>query len=764
MFTASRILNLLSIEESIDKKKLEKALKCSKKNERTKLEIAIKALEKLSIIDLDEDGNLTLNPDNDCVKATIRCSSKGYCFAVREDGGDDIYIREHFLNHSWHGDSVLIKVIKEAERRKSPEGIVQCILNRNTSSLICIIKEEASELIAHPLDDRILEDIKLRELDRKYLTKDENKNIVEVKINSYPIAQHNCYGEILRALPLDNGDLGDIEILLTKSNLNKEIVSPKVTLKDLSSSKRKDLTSQECLLFKSWTSDTSPDLPALFVEPLSTGNRVWIHTHAISERYNITGKLDKWLRDRGEAICLGTFWRTLHSEEVINASKFTPEEVNEAVSISIDINNKGEIINWEFCLSRIKPKCFISYPQFEAISKRKPRARTIPNILKPVKDYINQVQTIIFLADKLNSQDHSELEISSDLPMIDSISEMYWEHTGRNFRGWKKCLTNTDPQSILNTYIKAANKIWFKHSYLHNIPSITTENNKLEPSKLNDLIKSALSLNLDFQLDDNGFVNPSEFLESVKDFKHKRIFHKIIKQIIKDKDIKVSSDLISEDLLQLKETKIKDLTLQSPWCNPILFYLDLMNQHSLVLLLKDGKNKRNSRDKNLINLGLYESWDQLDWPLFSNTSITQLTSVNSQENLEAIKVAKHKIDSLSSDIISMAKSRKASLLIGKELEGIITAVQSYGFFAEIPPLMIEGLVHVSTLNDDWYEYRSRQNLLIGRKNKKHYKLGDEVILEISKVDLLRNQVDLIVKDKIEPIITTAELADHSLSK
>ena len=46
------------------------------------------------------------------------------------------------------------------------------------------------------------------------------------------------------------------------------------------------------------------------------------------------------------------------------------------------------------------------------------------------------------------------------------------------------------------------------------------------------------------------------------------------------------------------------------------------------------------------------------------------------------------------------------------------------------------------MNDDWYEYRSRQNRLVGRRNRRIYQLGDEVVVKVTKVDVLRNQIDL----------------------
>ena len=93
-------------------------------------------------------------------------------------------------------------------------------------------------------------------------------------------------------------------------------------------------------------------------------------------------------------------------------------------------------------------------------------------------------------------------------------------------------------------------------------------------------------------------------------------------------------------------------------------------------------------------------------------------------------------------MISIKQVRKADNLIGIIYSGLIVTVQSYGFFVEIPELFVEGLVHVSTLNNDWYEYRSRQNQLIGRKSKKSYKVGDKIEVKIIKVDILKYQIDL----------------------
>ena len=120
-----------------------------------------------------------------------------------------------------------------------------------------------------------------------------------------------------------------------------------------------------------------------------------------------------------------------------------------------------------------------------------------------------------------------------------------------------------------------------------------------------------------------------------------------------------------------------------------------------------------------------------------NTSISKnIDSLFNKFLIDKLNEYKYKVSQYKSNMISIKKVRKAEKLLGNIYRGFILSVQSYGFFVEISELNVEGLVHVSTLNNDWYEYRSRQSLLIGRKSKKSYKIGDEIEIKIIKVDIL----------------------------
>jgi ribonuclease R len=82
--------------------------------------------------------------------------------------------------------------------------------------------------------------------------------------------------------------------------------------------------------------------------------------------------------------------------------------------------------------------------------------------------------------------------------------------------------------------------------------------------------------------------------------------------------------------------------------------------------------------------------------------------------------------------------------IGLKMDAIITGVADYGFFAQAATLPVEGLVHISTLTDDYYHFDEGTHSLIGGRLKRRYRLGDKVRMEVVRVDLQRLQLDFRV--------------------
>jgi ribonuclease R len=91
--------------------------------------------------------------------------------------------------------------------------------------------------------------------------------------------------------------------------------------------------------------------------------------------------------------------------------------------------------------------------------------------------------------------------------------------------------------------------------------------------------------------------------------------------------------------------------------------------------------------------------------------------------------------------------RKAEFMaerVGDEFDGVVTSVKEYGFYVELNEIFVEGLVHISTLIDDVYEYHERKHRLVGERTKRTYRLGDEVRVVVNRVDRLRHLIDFSI--------------------
>ena len=761
MTSVLKILESLDKEDGLELSKLEKSLKATKKIDRDNLQIAIKALTKLGIVQSINNEKLTFNKDLDFIQGRVRCSSKGYCFVVRDDQGEDIYIREANLNNAWHGDLVIVLITKPGVKRRAPEGSIQCVLQRYNDKLLAKVDldKKTGDLIGYPLDDRIPVTIELEtNFDEKNFSPQKDR-IYEIKINKYPIAQYNAKGSIERELSINAGVEGDIDLLLTKNNISRNIIPPKIAPKRINSKVREDLTSQPSLLFESWESTNSPSLPALFAQPNKGGNRIWIHSPAVSERINMGGKLDQFLKSKGEVICLGNNWLEFLNESLSSASKFKLNEVNEAITLIIDINSNGNITDWKFITSIIRPVKTITPKHLKAINNRKATSKSIPIALKSIKDNLEVVYTLIHSSKLINSNDTISIKLDEQIPNLERLSELQKTFPGRDFHGWSKTYDNTDSQSIMDVYIRLSNNILAKHLIGYKLPFIYKEHEELDTSSINELTKSALVLDNNININIDGTLTISDLIKTFESSPERKILHKLVKHIIPGIHLKLYKYNNHIECNPL-DTKIPMNNIESPWCCPTLNYWNVFNQFILTSLLNDGKSKSSGRSKDYVELGKKDSWRDVNWDIFSTKIQDNINNFSNLTLVQNLNTIRKKSKSFRNNIISIAQGREAQRIIGKEVEAVITGVQSYGFFAEIEDLTAEGLVHVSTLGDDWYEYRSRQNLLIGRKSKKTYQLAQRVNVKVLKVDILKNQIDLeLIKDNDTDLINNEDISN-----
>jgi ribonuclease R len=129
---------------------------------------------------------------------------------------------------------------------------------------------------------------------------------------------------------------------------------------------------------------------------------------------------------------------------------------------------------------------------------------------------------------------------------------------------------------------------------------------------------------------------------------------------------------------------------------------------------------------------------------------------------ELPEIARHtsererRADDAERELVQWKKVRFMADKVGDEFEGYVTGVTAFGLYIELVEHFVEGLVHVSTMADDYYRFVERAHMLRGENKGKLYRLGDKVKVQVVKVDMERRQVDLGLVEILDAVRESEE--------
>ncbi|HIK38779.1 MAG: ribonuclease R [Geminocystis sp.] len=747
-FSIATILSLLSPDKLVSGKQIEKKLGCEDEKDIEKLQIALDVLERIGVL-TKEFGKYRRCIEKDVVEAKLRCSSKGFCFAIQDDeDADDIYIRETHLSNAWNGDRVLVKIIKEGTRRRSPEGEVKVILERaNPSVLARVVQDENGDYMAVPLDDRLLFEIKLKE--NGIPLAETVDHLVHVGILRYPIGQKPPIGKVLRVLGSDAAAAADIDIVSSKHDLPHEF--PEKVLAQASSlsceippqewEKRIDLRELLTITIEPDVM-TEQDLfreTALSLEK-AEDNR-WIlgvHIADVAHFVPEDTPLDREARKRGTAVHLGHKIIPLFPKQVQECASLIPNQERLAISVLVTLDDNGEVLGYHIKPSIVRVDHQLTYKQVQTMISTNSAKPGLESTLELLNHLLFEISPTV----KARRLQKGGFDI-----LLDDVTS-YFKDEGRI--GAIASYPSLPILSLLTELMVLVGRLVAEHFQHLQIPAIYCSQGKPDWDELEDLLKLVANLGLKFQLESEDEIYPMDYYrltqafsnsEQEKILQHEKILHHLLLNSLKS------------NKYTLHPAPHFGLALDSyTHClSPGQRYVDLVNQRILKKVFEQGRDRRTTRVKEGVDLTSSSCHGQIHWKVLPPETESELEadlhSIISHLN-EREKIA----EDAERDLAGLKKAEKMKDCTGKVFRGLITGVQSYGFFVQIieeelhreKPLLVEGLVHVSSLKDDWYEYLPKYSCLVGRRNRLVYRLGDEVEVEVKSVDYYRQQIDLVV--------------------
>jgi ribonuclease R len=734
-FSIATLLAQFVDDKLIAGKNLEKKLGCEDKESIQKLQITLDALEKIGVL-VKERGKYRRMPQEGVVEAKLRCSSKGFCFAIQdEENADDIYVRESHLSNAWNGDRVFVRVIKEGSRRRSPEGEVKLILERANPSLLATVTTKESKYNAIPLDDRLLFELDLKENGQDL--KAALEHLVHVSVLRYPLGQHPPLGKVSKVLGSDAEEAADVDIVSCKHDLPQDFPAKAIAATDKLPSSRipaAEIKNRQDLRDKlTFTIETESNLNttswienAFTLEKTKSGNwQLGIHIADVAHYIEPDEILDRVARKRGIAVNLRKQVLPLYPEKVSKLCSLIPGKNRLTVSVIITLDPQGQIIEYKIAPSVISVDHQLTYQETQAlISDNEKPAKKLAPLVSLLKDLFFTLSPLV----KAQRLQRGGLEVNT--PENHSL----YKDEGRV--GTILNVASLPVHSMLTELTILAGKVVAEHLQALELPGIYCTQAEPDVEELEDLIKLGANLGLDLDL-------------NVADVVTSQDYQRLTAQFATSSAVMVLNYLLQSTFKPvkyfIKPGKHFGLAYEDGYTHcisPGQRYIDLVIQRILKAVFEHGRDRRHSRTKQGVDLTSSSCHGDISWKVLP-PAIQEELETDIKTMLPFLNDREKKAEDAEKDLAGLKKAEQMKERTGKIFEGLITGVQSYGFFVEIEDLLVEGLVHVSSLKDDWYEYRSRNSCLVGRKNRTAYRLGDRVEVEVKSVDYYRQQIDLV---------------------
>ena len=734
-FSITQLLDNFSDDKLVTPKAIEKKLGIGDDNKTVRrLQVALDALEKIGILEKDK-GRYRRIHEEGLVEGRLRCSSKGFCFAIQDvEDAEDIYVRESRLSNAWNGDRVLVRVTKDGVRRRSPEGEVRLILERSNPTLLSTVKLTDDSYRAVPLDDRLLFEVEL-------LPDDENPDLsvaegklVHLEMVRFSLGNHLPIGRILQVLGDDAESTNDIDLVCCKHNLPRRFSAKALTAAaSLPRGVRKADLKHRLDLRKTLTVRIG-NAAAISIAQTETGWDLGVHIPDVATYVTSGSPLDLEAQKRLRSFFLGdTILPMLPEMNVFNQPEYL------AMSVLIKLDHAGNMVSFEIQPSAILVRANLSYQRAQQILDGKDAVDQDA----PSQEIDKEVEELVHLIAKVGSLLQ---ECSNAIRLV--LPQAPSQEADEGVRGLTVVPFTLPIAGTVTEVMILANRAIASHLQSLAIPAIYLRQIAPDQGKIDDWLKLLESMGIAAQIENLEQIQITDL-------------HGILQQLNQiEQD--ASRDILKYLLLSMFKTNEHVLApalhfglglIEQPYVHgvcPQNHYADLLIQRTLHTVFEEGRDRRSIRIKDGVNLRSSTSHGQVNWSVLPPDTERQLI-----EDLEAVLPKLNQADALYhrsiSDLDGLRKAEFMRSHTGENFYGIITSVQSYGFFVEIESLLVEGLVHVSSLKDDWYEFplingkgRARAStLLVGRRSGRQYSLGDRVQVQVKGVDYYRQQIDLV---------------------
>ena len=645
------------------------------------------------------------------VVGRVSTNPRGFGFVEAErpsdDGPTSIFIPGVHLNQAMHGDRVVVRVERARDSDRA-EGRIIRILERGTSAIVGRYdQDERGRGFVVPFDRRLVMDVEVppgESMDAK------PGEMVTLAITTWPTQTRPAQGRVSEVLGDINAPGVDTAVIIRKYNIADQHSDEAVAeaLKLGSAVKPRDVEGRTD--FRDWPTVTidgehARDFDdAISLDKLANGN-YWLAVHIADVSHYVTegSALDKDAYERSTSVYFPE--RAVHmfpSELSTGLCSLKPDVDRLVQSCLMEVDKKtGQVVRYEMHDGVIHSHARMTYTEVSRIlTDRDPVVRKKYAALVPLFERMHELFEILNQRRRRRGSvdfdlKESEIQIGDD-GMIEAIVA-----AERNVA-----------HRLIEEFMLLANETVAEHLEMKGIPTLYRVHEDPDPMKVEEFEQFIGALGY-------ALTAPADRLEP-------RHFQRLVEKIRGTPEEKPIAMLMLRTMQKARyeETPIGHFGLATRhyahFTSPIRRYPDLVVHRSLRES-REGMSEERTAE-------LHE-----DLPDMGRHTSERERRANDAER----------------ELVAWKKVRFMADKVGDEFTGFVTGVSAFGLHIELVEHFVEGMVHVTTMADDYYRFVEKAHLLKGEKHGRVYRLGDKVSVQVIRVDLDRRLIDLGLTEILE---------------
>jgi ribonuclease R len=645
----------------------------------------------------------------------ITTHPRGFGFVVSErpleDVKGDIYIAGSNLNQAMHGDRVVVRIERISE--KGAEGRILRILERGSQTIVGRFDLDESGLgFVVPFDRRIIMDV---HIPRDEQNTAEPGQMVVVEITRWPTPARGPLGRIVEVLGDFETPGVDTEIIIRQYNIPDEHSPDAVEEARRLGGEVRERDIQRRTDFRSWLTVTidgehARDFDdAITLDLLENGN-YWLGVHIADVAHYVPegSVLDGDAYERGTSVYFPE--RAVHmfpAELATGLCSLNPNVDRLVQSCLMEVDRRGTVVRYELHDGVIHSNARITYTDVNAILTGQD-----PDTTARFRELVPLFRTMRELFEILNRRRHRRGSIDFDLKEPEIVLDdagMVEEIVAAE---------RNVAHRIIEEFMLLANETVAHHLADAEVPTLYRVHEDPDPLKVEEFEQFVSTLG--YSLTASG------------DAVRPRHFQKLVERMRGTPEEKPIAFLMLRTMQKARydPSNLGHFGLAASsythFTSPIRRYPDLVVHRTL----------RESRHGRMTEERREDLTDELP-------EVARHTSERERRAADAER-----------ELVQWKKVRFMADKVGDEFEGYITGVSAFGLFIELIEHFVEGLVHISTMADDYYRFVEKAHILRGENTEKVYRLGDRVTVQVIKVDMERRQVDLGLVEILDAVRTS----------